>query len=267
MNTSTTAYLFIGGNSTHTNNHTMSQTPFAINLDNLPTTFVAQGVGVTAGPDIRLVGPLSSVLVCDLHPSISGGRVRLAADGTVDVISSGQPPDGSFPSSAVNLVFSSAFQVTLQGLEALELQNLVNNVAADMFMANSSVDWNQVRNIAPLDILSINKHMDDFMSSAAKAFIDGYRKVGTNANPTFDVTSVPGIGEEQRLALTTSKELFTTTVVLDVIAVVLLYTLLRLSGTQKRYPFDLRNIVRVAKDPEIQVSLFEHTTGKGKDSA
>jgi len=41
--------------------------------------------------------------------------------------------------------------------------------------------------------------VDTFMSSAAKAFIDGYRKVGTNTNPTFDSTSVLGLGEEQRL--------------------------------------------------------------------
>jgi len=266
MNTSTTAYLFIGGNSTFLNSRTTPPTPFAINLGNLPALFVEQGVGVMAGSDIRLVGPLASVLLCDLHPSISGGRVHLAADGTVDVISSGQPPDGSFPSSAANLIFSNAFQDALLGLDTFEIGNLVNSIAADTFLANGSVDWRQVQNIGPLDIPSINKNLDDLMSSAAKAFIDGYRNVETNASPSFDVTSVPGVGKEQRLALTTSKELFIVTTVLDVIAIVLLYTLLRSSGTRKRYPFDLKGIVlALSEDPTRHEFLFNPTMAREKE--
>jgi len=121
---------------------------------------------------------------------------------------------------------------------------LVNNVAADMFMTNGSVDWNNAQDIAPLDIPSINKKVDDFMSSAAKAFIDGYRKVGTSAEPTFDSASVLGLAEEQRLALTTSKELFIITVVLDVISTALLYTLVRSAPTWEGYPFNLANVFR-----------------------
>jgi len=101
-----------------------------------------------------------------------------------------------------------------------------------------------------LDIPSINKNVDDFMSSAAKAFIDGYRKVeaNTNPNPTFDSMSVLGLGEEQGLGLTTSKELFIVTVVLDVIITALLYTLVRSAPTWKGYPFDLTNISRLLEE-------------------
>ena len=115
-------------------------------------------------------------------------------------------------------------------------------------MTNSSIDWNNAQDIAPLDISSINKNMDGFMSSAAKAFIDGYRKVGTSVNTTFDWASVPGLGEEQRPALTTSKELFIITVVLDVITTALLYALVRSAPTWKGYPLNLVNVYRVLSD-------------------
>ena len=242
MNTST--YLFIGGNSSFFNSTTSPRARFAINLDNLPTLFVEQGVGVTRGSDIRLVGPLASVLLCDAQPKISGGHVRLGNDGTVNVTAPGQGPDGSFPPTAANLIFSNALQDALVQLEVLEMLNLVNNVAADMFMTNSSVDWNTTQNIAPLDIPSINKNVDDFMSSAAKAFIDGYRKVGAT-DPTFDLASIPGLMEEQRLALTASKELFVVTVILDVITTALLFTLVRSAPTWKGYPLNLANVFRL----------------------
>jgi len=255
MNTSTSAYLFIGGNSSFHNSTTPPTAQFAINLDNLPATFVAQGVGVTEGSDIRLIGPLASVLLCDARPQISGGRVRLETDGTVNVISSGKPSNGSFPVTAANLIFSNAFQDVLVELEFFELLNLVNNVAADMFMNNPSTDWNNAQNISPLDILLINGNVDNFMSSAAKAFIDGYRKVGTNTDPIFDLTSVLGLREEQRLALTTSKGLFIATIVVDVIAVALLYALCHYALTQRRYPFDLTSVFRIlSEDPTRRTS-------------
>ena len=252
MNTSTSAYLFIGGNSSFFNSTTLPRARFAINLDNLPATFVEQGVGVTRASDINPVGPLASVLLCDAQPQISGGRVRLETDGTVSVVSSGQPPDGSFPSTAANLIFSNAFQDALVELEFFEVFNLVNNIAADMFMTNNSTDWNTAQDIAPLDIPSINKNVDDFMSSAAKAFTDGYRKVGTSAKPTFDLASVPGLVEEQRLALTASKELFIVTVVLDMIITALLFTLVRSASTWKGYPLNLANFFRLLEEGYTQ---------------
>ena len=263
MNTSTSAYLFIGGNSSFCKSdvwganyyfcESTSVTPrFAINLDNLPATFVKRGVATVVGTGSSRLsnGPLASVLLCDAQPRISGGRVRLQNDGTVNIISSGQPPDGSFPSTAANLIFSNAFRDALVEVQENEKLNFVNDVAASMFMTNISADWSHAQDIAPLDIPSINKNVDDFMSSAAKAFIDGYRKVeaNTNPNPTFDSTSVLGLGEEQGLGLTTSEELFIVTVVLDVIITALLYTLVRSAPTWKGYPFDLANISRLLEE-------------------
>jgi len=160
------------------------------------------------------------------------------------VISSGQPPDGSFPSPAANLIFLNAFHDALSELETFEPTNLVNTIAADMFMTNTSVDWNDAEDIAPLDIPYINKNMDDFLSSAAKGLIDGYRRVGPRAIPIFDSVSVLGLAEGQRLVLTTSKELFIITVVLDIISTALLYTLVRSAPTWEGYPFNLANVFR-----------------------
>ena len=257
MNTSTSGYLFIGGNSSFCKSdiwgvsyyfcESTSTTP-RFNLDNLPATFPERGIGTIIGAGRLSVGPLASVLLCDAQPRISGGRVRLENDGTVNVISSGQPPDGSFPSNAANLIFSNAFRDALVEIQENEKLNFVNDVAASMFMTNISADWSHAQDIAPLDIPSINKNVDAFMSSAAKAFVDGYRKVGTSADPTFDSVSVLGLGEEQRLALTTSKELFIITVVLDVIITALLYTLVRSAPTWKGYPLNLANVFRLLEE-------------------
>jgi len=258
MNTNTSAYLFIGGNSSFCKSEiwgekyffcesTSTAPRFTINLDNLPATFAKRGVAAVMGSKMS-TGPLASVLFCDAQPEISGGRVRLGNDGTVNVISSGQPPDGSFPSIAANLIFSNAFRDAIAELELNEIVNLVNDVAAGMFMTNSSTDWNHAQDIAPLDIPSINKNVDAFMSSAAKAFIDGYRKVGTSVEPTFDSVAVLSSMEEQRLALTTSKELFIITVVLDVIVTALLYTLVRSAPTWKGYPLNLVNVFQLLSE-------------------
>jgi len=247
MNTSTSAYLFFGGNSSSHGDTTsvVSLTAqIAINLDNLPVTFVEQGVGITRGSKIWLVGPLATVLLCDAQPKISGGHVRLENDGTVNITSSGQPLDGSFPSTAANLIFSNALQDALVEPDFFEVVDLVNNIAADTFMA---VVGDTAQDIAPLDIPSINKNMDDLMSSAAKAFIDGYRKVDSD-NAIFDLVSVPGLGEGQQLALTTSKELFIVTVVLDVTTTALLFTLVRSAPTWKGYPFNLTSIFRLLSE-------------------
>jgi len=208
MNTSISGYLFIGGNSSFCKSNiwgenyyfceSTSVTPrFVINLDNLPATFPERGVGAIIGAGRLSVGPLASVLLCDVQPRISGGRVCLENDGTVNVISSGQPPDGSFPSNAANFIFLNAFQDALVEIQENKKLNFVNDVAASIFMTNIFADWSHAQDIAPLDILSINKNIDAFMSSAAKAFVDRYYKVGTSADPTFDSVSVLGLGEEQ----------------------------------------------------------------------
>ncbi len=262
-NISTSAFLFIGGNSTFRNSRVTPSTPFAIDLGTLPATFVTSGVGVSVVQE-SFVGPLASVLVCDPHLQISGGRASLAADGTLRIISSGQPPTGNFPPSAAKLIFTNSFQVALVELVPLELNNIINNVASVMFMANSSVDWNTAANIPPSDLATINKNLDAFMLSAAKAFIDGYRKTGSSAAVSFDLKTIPATGKEQRLALTTSKGLFITVIVVFVIALVLLYTLCRSVLAQKRYPFDLHSVLSVLEDNGRRASMLVPAQREGQ---
>ncbi|EKM82345.1 hypothetical protein AGABI1DRAFT_104370 [Agaricus bisporus var. burnettii JB137-S8] len=229
----TSAFIFSGGNTSIPITQSNPPTPFAIDLGSLPTTFSASGAGV----DIKsnsLYAPLSSVLICDASPEISGGRIRITNDGTLKVIASGQTPIGNIPRSAANLIFTNAFQVALLETETLAKVNAVNNVASIMFMANSStVDWNTARNIRPLDLPSINKNMDTFMLSAAKAYIDGYRKNGTSVIVEFDSETVSAMGQKEELALSTSEGIFISTIVVFAIVTVLLLLLLFLRRLEK----------------------------------
>jgi len=247
-NISTIATLFVGGNGTfHKNPTSPPPASFAIDLGTLPSTFVSAGVGVNIGGQ-PFVGPLASVLICDPHLDITGGRVQLSSDGTIAIIDSGRPVIGNIPPSAANLIFTNALQGALISIEPLEISNGVNNVASIMFMANSSVDWNSAQNIPTLDIATINKNMDIFMLSAAKAFLDGYRKAGTSPTPTFDLTTISATGQEQRLALTTSKGLFITTIVVSAISMGLLFALCQATLSLKRYPFDLHSVFAVLQE-------------------
>jgi len=251
MNTSTTAYLFIGGNSSYGGSDTDTK-PYAIDLGEIPAFFKHDTIGIASELGKKLAGSLASVLMCNANTSISNSCVHLATDGTVNISSLVQPPDGSFPSSAANIIFSTALQDMLVKFDAsLPLTNLVNDIAADIFMVeDSSDDWNNRQNVSilSLDISSINKNMDEFMSSTVKAFIDGYWQIGPRANITFNSTPVPSTGLKQQLTLKTSKDWFITTILLDSIAIVLSYILCRSPVALKGYPFDLNSISRVLLD-------------------
>ncbi|KAF7778445.1 hypothetical protein Agabi119p4_2790 [Agaricus bisporus var. burnettii] len=238
----TSAFIFSGGNTSIPIPQSNPPTPFAIDLGSLPTTFSASGAGLNINSN-SLYAPLSSVLICDARPEISGGRIRITNDGTLKVIASGQTPIGNIPRSAANLIFTNAFQVALLETEALATRNVVNNVASIMFMANSStVDWNTARNIRPLDLPSINQNMDTFMLSAAKAYIDGYTKNGTSLVVDFDLDNVSAMGQQQTYALSTSKGLFIATVALIGIATLLVFAIFTSLQKRERLPFELNNV-------------------------
>jgi hypothetical protein len=223
----TSAFIFSGGNSSVPDRRFNPPVPYAVDLTSLPTTFTADGAGLNLVSN-TLYAPLSSVLVCDPNTNITGGRIRVTDDGTVTVITSGNAPIGNIPQSAANLIFSNALQIALSEAEALEIANAVNNIAAMMFMADSStVDWNQARDIRPLDLPSINDNMDSFMLTAAKAFIDGYRKNGTSLVVNFELDTVSAMEQSDELALSTSLRLFVSTTVFVVIVAILLLLLRR----------------------------------------
>ncbi|KAJ3575933.1 hypothetical protein NP233_g758 [Leucocoprinus birnbaumii] len=186
------AYLFIGGDSTLFNNSTvaLASRP-AIDLGTLPVTALPPGI-IAAGPHIPFEGLYASVLICDPQTRVSGGRVWWD-DGVIEIVASGETPIGDFPLDAANIIFSNALQMALVDIDSSELSNLINSVASSMFMDNSSsIDWSTARGIAPIDIPTINSRVDEFMSSAAKAFLDGYRGEGTgpSTRPTFETTTV-----------------------------------------------------------------------------
>ncbi|XP_006457782.1 hypothetical protein AGABI2DRAFT_176384 [Agaricus bisporus var. bisporus H97] len=237
----TSAFIFSGGNTSIPVPQTNPPTPFAIDLGSLPTTFSASGAGLDISFN-SLYAPLSSVLICDAHPEISGGRISISNNGTLEVIRSGETPIGNIPRSTANLIFANVVQGALF-TAAFATANAVNNFASIMFMANSStVDWNTARNIPPLDLPSINKNMDMFMHSAAKAYIDGYRRKGKGTVVDYSLDTVPAMGQQQIYALSTSKRLFIATVALIGIATLLLLAIFKSTQKTERLPFDLNNV-------------------------
>ncbi|EKM82344.1 hypothetical protein AGABI1DRAFT_104369 [Agaricus bisporus var. burnettii JB137-S8] len=239
---STSAFIFSGGNTSISIPQSNPPKPFAIDLGSLPTTFDASGAGLELEFNSSYA-PLSSILICDPRLKISGGRIRVTNDGTLKVINSGETPIGNIPRSEANLIFTNAFQIALWVPEILTEVNAVNNLASIMFMPNSStVDWNTARNIRPLDLPSINKNMDTFMLSGAKAYIDGYNKKGTNPVAGYNLETVSAMGQRQTYALSTSKWLFIAIVALFAIATLLLLAIFTSTRKTERLPFDLINV-------------------------
>jgi hypothetical protein len=221
------AFIFSGGNSSVLDRRFNPPAPYAVDLTSIPTTFTAEGAGLALDTN-SVYAPLSSVLVCDPRPQISGGRVSVTNDGTLTVVSSGKTPIGNIPESAANLIFTNALQTATVQVETFATTNAVNNVVAKMFMANSTaVNWESAQGVVPLDLPSINQNMDTFMLSAAKAFIDGYRKNGTGLAVDFELDTVPAMGQQESLALSVSTPLFSATNAFVVIVTVLLIVLRR----------------------------------------
>jgi len=221
------AFIFSGGNSSVLNRRFDPPVPYAVDLTSVPTTFTAEGAGLSLSSQ-SFYAPLSSVLICDPRTQITGGRISITNDGAVTIVSSGNTPIGNIPQSAANLIFTNAFGVATTSLETFALANAVNNVVSTLFMANSStVDWNTAQGIHPLDLPSINQNMDSFMLSAAKAYIDGYRKNGTSLVVDFELDTVSGTSQEEKLALSTSTALFSSTNAFVVVVTVLLLILRR----------------------------------------
>jgi hypothetical protein len=245
-NTSTSGFLFVGGNGTFRNTQ-LAGAPFAIDLGTLPAYILQAGLGTQIG-STPIVAPLASVLICDPQIHLSGGRVRLNADGSIQVLSSGLPVIGNIPISSANLIFSNALSVAVENLDVLESTNVINGVSGALFMSASSVDWQLAQNIPPLDLDTINRNMDRFMLSATKAFSDGYHKDDSSATATFSRISIPAMGQEQRLALMTTRGLLITVVILIAISLVLLSALCQLAVNQRRFPFDLDSVLNVLQD-------------------
>ncbi|KDQ49569.1 hypothetical protein JAAARDRAFT_200730 [Jaapia argillacea MUCL 33604] len=231
-NSSLSAYVLQGGNQSlmvHDTYYFLDLTgiPSAYNLTNSTT-------------------PLTTILLCDPKPSVSGGRVRLDVDNTLTVVQSGLPSTvGNIPISAANVILSSGL---LGPVSEQELQNtakmIINYICELLFLVDPSLNLtNYPMGVPPLDIESINNNMDIFFGSASKAYTDGYYSIGS-AIPTFTTVSVEAEQGEPRLAFASSKLLFIVYASLLGVATVLAL-LLGLGvgdGKRKREPFTLGTV-------------------------
>ncbi|KDQ51189.1 hypothetical protein JAAARDRAFT_50925 [Jaapia argillacea MUCL 33604] len=231
-NSSLSAYIIQGGNQSlmvHGSYYFLDLTgiPSAYNLTNSTT-------------------PLTTILLCDPKPSVSGGPVRLDVDNTLTVAQSGLPSTvGNIPISAANVILSSGL---LGPVSEQEPQNtakmIINYICELLFLVDPSFNLtNYPMGVPPLDIESINNNMDIFFGSASKAYTDGYDSTGS-AIPTFTTVSVEAEQEEPRLAFASSKPLFIVYASFMGVATILAL-LLGMGvgdGERKREPFTLGTV-------------------------
>ncbi|KIM77077.1 hypothetical protein PILCRDRAFT_91279 [Piloderma croceum F 1598] len=190
-------YLFTSSNSS------LPSTCSVIDLSSLPSAY---------NPIANGEAPLSSILVCDPQLSVSGGKVKLDVDGSLEVTTSG------YPSTTDNISLQLAQDMFINCLSdavsaqepGLVMNIAVNYVAVGMFLNSST----QLVFLPPLDIDEINKKMDSYVSSASKAYTDGYYVTynGDSFIPTthFNTVPVDTVGQVPKLALMASKSLYST---------------------------------------------------------
>jgi len=218
-NSSLSAYLFLGGNSSLSDGSTYS----FVDLTGLPSAYNLTGNSPSPGlSGVSYQPPLTTVLVCDPQPSVSGGTVILNTNGSLFVTSSG------LPSLHNNIPLEMAYVVLSQGLlgaaSAPETHGVshiaVNYIAASLFMKDPSFNITTYPTGVPvLDLASINNNLDVYTSSASKAYMDGYLPDDAWL-PTAALSTIPvnAQWQEQRLALVTNKTLWVVVIACMVVA-------------------------------------------------
>lgn len=201
----TSAFLFLGSNSSL---YQQEQGSGGIDLTNLPslyntTGFPLQQPGVS-GVDSSYSPRLASMLLCDPQTTISSNIVTL--DSLGNMVITGDPA-----TSIGNLKQTTADVITFKGLTAAVAlmdqpsvsspQILASTVAEALFMSGSITDWTPPKaQVPPASLQSINRNMDRFMTSAAKAYSNGFVLPGVTSLVGVDATM-----QSQTLALTGAK--------------------------------------------------------------
>jgi hypothetical protein len=257
------AYLFLGGNGTLGNS--------TINLEGLPTVpttsiVIQRKPGNHPGPfqelapplvSLASLVPLATVLVCDPQMNVTGGIVSLDNGNILTPIKSGLAPVGNIFPSAARIIFSESLVQAVGWIEGSQIDaNYINHVAALIFMADPTLDVvSSPTGIRPLDLSTINRNMDEFVGSAAKAYADGYYpRIGDKGIrlPTGDFTNmtVNATHQEMRIMIAPNEPLWIVTIVLVAMVMTLTTALLLRMGVYEPFTFD--NVLKVAWGVELR---------------
>jgi hypothetical protein len=129
--------------------------------------------------------------------------------------------------------------------------NYINHIAALIFMADPTLDMvSSPTGICPLDLSTINRNMDQFVGSAAKAYADGYYpRTGNSDNQLpigdFANMTVNAMHQEMRIAIAPNEPLWIVTIVLVAMVTALMTALLLRAGVYE--PFTLENVLKVVQ--------------------
>jgi hypothetical protein len=218
-NNSLSAYLFLGGNISLGDGSTYSY----VDLTGLPSAYNLTGNLPSPGlSGVSYESPLTTVLVCDPQPSVSGGTVTLNTDGSFLVTSSGLPSlINNIPLEMAHVVLSQGLLGAASAPETYGHSHIaVNYIAASLFMKDPSFNVTVYPTGVPvLDLVSINNNLDVYAGSASKAYMDGYLPDDAWL-PTAALSTIPvnAQWQEQRLALVTNKALWGVVVACVVVA-------------------------------------------------
>ena len=253
-NSTSSGYLFIGGNSSFQRELSGETQPYKLNLDGLPVTTPPLGLFFTLSrqttngvPDtLCAIAPQATVLFCEPNMQITNGRVKLIGNSTLTVITSGRPPLGEITREAATILLSiSLFNAALDPEKVIG-RDFVNPMMSAIFLGDDS---------RFLDINQINENVDGFIQSASKAWVDGYRSQTSNpSNVTFASQPVDAQMDVDQIALTASNFVLIVTTILVVFAAALL---LALSISELRHPervpFDLQHLLNTFNILQAQV--------------
>ncbi|KAF9440641.1 hypothetical protein P691DRAFT_781814 [Macrolepiota fuliginosa MF-IS2] len=236
FNASHTAFLFIGSNTTLSQN-------VKLDLEGIPTKFIPPNRDSMAGNNTSPV--LVSALVCDPRPHVSSATAVLSGislwiDGYHD-----HPRVKNIPRAAVNAIFSDSLLTAASPIRSGRF-----NIIACILFLNPSCErhYKLASGIKPLSLDKINQQMNTILLSSAKVYLSGSMLTGTN--PTSSATNMmetKAVEEAQELALVASTSFLIVLIIVVGVVILLLCTLMVMARVDHLQTFDLENIVKILK--------------------
>ncbi len=214
-------YLFFGRNSSFPHVPSANR---SLNLDGLPTTFGPLGFHFVDlfGVDAYFESPLATFLLCDPRARILDGQVVLSpTTSSITVISASSPKRGelrvgNIPTDAAGLVLGLGQLETLSftdGPSAVQIGVLASRAFLNDTSLNFDPDPSNPFDVGILSLEDIQRNLDTFMNSSAKAFSSYVRDFSAETSDLFLVT-VQAATQQNELALVTSHGLLISTICL-----------------------------------------------------
>jgi hypothetical protein len=241
-------FLFLGTNTTLE----LITSDIGVDLSNISSYYNANGISISSVGEVEGAfpgPPLAAMLKCNPNFSLAPAIVQLASNGTLSVSRDsykGSTPVGNLPHFEAATLLS---QALLSSVALMDQDNNADDayiqsssLSDAMFLNASTVGYDNVLSqqtpVSPLPLQTIGANVDRFMSSAVKAFANGYSAPGN-----VSTISVPGSIQEERLVLATNKPIWIASICLFSVELVALLVALRF-GVSSRAQFNLQNVLK-----------------------